>query len=802
MFVSSIKKAFWGGAYKRFSACVLLQKLLTALSALLFAGSLAYGQQLEADNLTNSIRVKLAPGIGLRDLSQKHLGDPDLWPVILRANGFSKIIDLADDQELLIPASEVRLAALALESSLKEIQKANESGAQVFAPKLISSALEFRDEALGHNRDGAYKRSISFSSKSITSAENALDKSQSSRDVAAEARLSDRQGWVEGQKPAENSWIDRPLNSILTEEEKIRTLSKSTAQIVFRDASRLRLNANSQAIIQRIRVDPLKRKQEAQISLVKGDFYAVLASEGSRNLFEVNIPDINATIDSGNFWVSHNENGSKFTNYDVKPVSITARGETLTLGRNEGAFVQKGAAPGQKIAVKGRVTLSLPEDDTIVYQNPMILTWENVDGAGGYWVEIAFDASFDRMRDSLWGLEKNQADNISLAPGIYYWRVVALDEAGLPGQRSTTRKFEVRTDAEPPFLQLRTPEPGEIFRKAAVTISGEVEKRSAVLINGVPAETDSDGRFSLVFQSLEGLNKAEIIARDVAGNETRKEISFLFLKDDRSDVTYNSSVPRDKNGVFLTAGNTLSLSGVTEKKANVAVLDPTGAQRSVTFTDEFGSFALNIPLTQLREELELRVTTQSGFSYTEKIQIRQSTQPPAFALTRPLPRITDLATLEFTAKVDAGSKVTMNGQRAEVENSTALFSVKLIKGANLLEFITTSPVGLVTVEKWTVIFDQQAPTVVSKSVKSQVKGENTFYSMRLKAKDASGLSKTARFTIRSGGREFEGVLRFNRARKRYSGGIEIPTEQGAAKPVIVVELEDVAGNKTKVKMTQ
>lgn len=52
-------------------------------------------------------------------------------------------------------------------------------------------------------------------------------------------------------------WTDRALNDILIEEEKVRTLSRSTAQITFRGESRLRLNANSQAVIQRMRVDPL-----------------------------------------------------------------------------------------------------------------------------------------------------------------------------------------------------------------------------------------------------------------------------------------------------------------------------------------------------------------------------------------------------------------------------------------------------------------------------------------------------------------------------------------------------------------
>ena len=97
-----------------------------------------------------------------------------------------------------------------------------------------------------------------------------------------------------------------------------------------------------------MRVDPLKRREEAQISLIEGDFYALLATESKRNRLEVNLPSADATIDSGSFWVSQDDDAAKFSNYDVKPVSITARGETLVLGRNEGALVPTGEAPAGK----------------------------------------------------------------------------------------------------------------------------------------------------------------------------------------------------------------------------------------------------------------------------------------------------------------------------------------------------------------------------------------------------------------------------------------------------------------------
>ena len=87
------------------------------------------------------------------------------------------------------------------------------------------------------------------------------------------------------------------MNAILIEEEKVRTLSRSTAQITFRDESRLRLNANSQALIQRMRVDPLSREEEAKVSLIEGDFYALLAGKSQRRNFELEVPEVQTQIE-------------------------------------------------------------------------------------------------------------------------------------------------------------------------------------------------------------------------------------------------------------------------------------------------------------------------------------------------------------------------------------------------------------------------------------------------------------------------------------------------------------------------
>ena len=138
---------------------------------------------------------------------------------------------------------------------------------------------------------------------------------------------------------------------MLTEEERLRTLSRSSAQITFRDDSRLRLNANSQAVIRRMRTDPLSRTEEAKVSLVEGDFYALLAGKTDRKKFEVQVPEVTTDVESRNFWVRRDDSGSKFTNFDEGVLRVAANGSAVDLGRNEGTLVRNGRQPTEKVGI-------------------------------------------------------------------------------------------------------------------------------------------------------------------------------------------------------------------------------------------------------------------------------------------------------------------------------------------------------------------------------------------------------------------------------------------------------------------
>ncbi|MHA1523795.1 MAG: FecR domain-containing protein, partial [Alphaproteobacteria bacterium] len=330
------------------------QFLIAALIALC-------GPTLSAFAAAGDVMVRFEPGADIRQIAEKYLGNSNLWPEILKATGVASIAELVPGQQIVVPVAKIRVAEEALRTSLESISLANQAGAQIFAPVEITAAIDGRDRALTKKVGGAWGEAYALANRSSTLASDAARISNASRDQSAQALLSDRNGIVEGQKPAELIWSDRDLFAKLEEEEKVRTLSRSTAQVTFRDASRLRINENSQAVIQRMRVDPLSRRQETKVNLIAGDFYALLAGNSKRNKLQIKLANVDATIESGNFWVRQEADRAKFTNYDDKAVKITSKGKSLSLGRNEGIVVGAGTGQG-KFTVLPAPVLSAPAD--------------------------------------------------------------------------------------------------------------------------------------------------------------------------------------------------------------------------------------------------------------------------------------------------------------------------------------------------------------------------------------------------------------------------------------------------------
>jgi hypothetical protein len=171
------------------------------------------------------VRVTLKEGQSLRDLALHHLGDPNLWTEILKASDLASVADAKPGVELRIPVTQVSRAGKALASALDHIQAATQAGAKVFAADQIDEAVALHERAQARRQAGDWDAVIKLAGGAEAAADKALEAAAKARDAAVEALLSDRQGEVEGRRPRDLDWGDRPVRSVLTEEERVRTLS-------------------------------------------------------------------------------------------------------------------------------------------------------------------------------------------------------------------------------------------------------------------------------------------------------------------------------------------------------------------------------------------------------------------------------------------------------------------------------------------------------------------------------------------------------------------------------------------------
>lgn len=747
----------------------------------------------EIDGPLTTVRVE--PGQSIRDLAALYLKDPDLWPQIIELSGLGSVVDVRPGIELKVPVVQVAAADDALATSLVSIQKATAEGARIFAPVEIGTAIEKRDQAVEFRTEGEWHEVVAHANEATAHADKALDISLEQRDRAAEAVLSDIHGDVEGSKPIEPGWSSRKLNDILIEFERLRTLSASTAQVTFRDLSRLRLNANSNAVIQRMRSDPLTGAETTKVSLVEGDFYALLNQLHNRADFEVEVPGVETQTTSGDFWVSHTSEASRFANYDDAAMRIEARGQTIDLGKNEGALVPANAGDLVEVAVLDRPVLFAPADREQIFNGAVTLAWQGTASAAGYWLEVAGDVDFNTMKVSEWGLTDTTRKVDGLQPGDYFWRISALDPYGLPGERSLVRTFTAVLDSTPPFLTVLTPGEDEIVREPAIRVSGESEPLARLTVNGQPVPLDETGRFEAHLDAVPGVNEVALEAVDRAGNRTEKVRRFTYRADREAEITFDPTIPADAAGRLLTRGPELGLAGSTTAEAGsrLIVRNAEGEVVADTLVQADGRFAFTVKTDEAGATYTAQIVGVSGAAEGEtSFTAMRDAEPPVITFGEPPPRATAVHWLQLWGKAGDAATLEVNGTDLALTDGSFETLLSLVPGPNPVRLVATDRVGNVAMQDLTVVLDLDPPEVGRAEVR-RTGGADDGIEIVVAATDATDLKQAAEYTLSVGGEERKGYLRYDPASGVYRE--TLPPAQGRLK-LVEVTVEDYAGNAT------
>lgn len=745
----------------------------------------------QARNLNAPLeKIAFAADDTLRGFVDRHLGDPDLWPYVLQLNNIGSPADVRDGVILALPVQQVRAADAALKHSLDIIQNATAQGAQVFAPVKIGSAVENRENALAEREVGAWRKVVDLSDIATLLAQEALEIAIAQRDRSAEAIVSDVQGDVEGRAPADQRWSDRDNRDILVEFERVRTLSGSTTQITFRDLSRLRLNANSNATIQRMRSDPLTGDEVTKVSLVNGDFYALLNQLSEKTAFEIDVPGVQTTTESTDFWVKNDQSGARFVNYDAADLEVTRGTTKVTLGENEGVVLNNSG--GKTVTVLDSPLLSQPPLAAILYSGVVDMAWGPFDGAAGYWIEVASDAGFNQMQVSEWGVEAAAFQTPQIAAGRYFWRVAALDALGLPGQWSKTNDFIIRHDTTPPFLTVLAPGDGTLSDQATIEAFGASEPDAAVLLNGAPVTLGADGSFVLAVNLEVGPNTLIVQATDLAGNISEMSQTVTYRPAAVVSIAFDANLPR-LGTVLATRSEDLVIRAQTNALFNapVNVRGAGGATVVQTLVGIDGELSFSVPVSDQRQTYTIDILAPNGaIEGSVTFDALRDQVAPAITLDLPPPKATDDPLLVVSGVSDDAVALTLNGADVALTNGRFSIELDLSPDVNRFDLRATDAVGNVTVARLQTVYDIDPPDV-SRATVRRPKGNAGPIEIEVAATDASGLRKSAPYLLEIGGRQREGFLRCDDATGLCR--ISLPPEDGKLR-LIEVAIEDYAGN--------
>lgn len=763
-----------------------------AVLVMLASVGLGTGQALaETDPMDAPLEiVEFKEGDTLRGVVGEYLRDPDLWPAVLKLNNIRSSAELVPGTELRLPVRQVAAADAALLSSLQAIQNANAEGARIFAPDEIGQAIQSRDEAVTHREVGEWREVVSYAGVARDFAREALDISIAQRDRSAEAVVSDVQGSVEGRAPVEPSWSDRTRNDILVEFERIRTLSASTTQITFRDLSRLRLNPNSNATIQRMRSDPLTGGEVTKVSLAEGDFYALLNQLSDKTTFEIDVPGIETTTNSADFWIKNDQSGARFVNYDEPGLEIERDGQTFELGENEGVVIAGTGA--QRAEVLTSPLLNLPDVGQILYSETANLSWEVFSGAEAYWLEVASDPGFNQMQISEWGIRDTAFAASGLAPARYHWRVAALDKLGLPGEWSTPRDFTLRIDNTPPFLTLMSPAAGTIATQPQIEVLGATELEATLTLDGKPLKVDGDGSFVADFALNPGENVIEVVAVDLAGNVSRRSQAVIYRPSTEVEIALSDQMAR-VGEALASRTDQLSVSASTTAEPGAAALvrDAAGNVVVQTQVGSAGAVGFTVPVIEASRTFTIQILAPGGsVEGALSFAALRDQVAPEIKLDLPPPRATSDEVLSVTGTADDAERLTLNGTDLPLLEGRFDLTVTLSPGANDFELVAVDAVGNVSVTRLSTLLDVDPPEVLSVEL-GRPQGNSGPIEIDVQARDASGLRQAAPFVISVDGAEIEGFLRCD----SVSGMCRavLPPEAGELELVELI-IEDYAGN--------
>jgi len=249
-------------------------------------------------------------------------------------------------------------------------------------------------------------------------------------------------------KPGSEPWVPAQVGTPVDERDGVRTRAQSSAELSFPDGSRLRIGELS-AVLLRAPGPHLAGVSLTSLEVQEGQAdYEMPPETATPKEVEIRVegarvrarPDPNET---SLLRIRRDAEGTGLVMVFRGAAEVEAGGATVTVAAGMGTTVPKDGSPTPPERLLPAPKPWRPVAGArLDHANPK-LSWDPVDGASTYTVDVCRDEACGEIVAHLAGMDEPQAIPEILPLADLYWRVCAVTGSGLDGLASLPRAMSV-----------------------------------------------------------------------------------------------------------------------------------------------------------------------------------------------------------------------------------------------------------------------------------------------------------------------------------------------------------------------
>lgn len=267
-------------------------------------------------------------------------------------------------------------------------------------------------------------------------------------DANPDAELTHAHRKVQARAAEVTNWAEAEVGLDLYRGWRVNTLQRASAEVTFRDTSRLEMRQNTLVIIYGA-TRSRSRSQRLQAELASGALRARLGELAGETKVEVETPSATATVEGGDALVTVDEaETSRLANHGEGETTLRARGREVRVGPKMGSKAKKGEAPTPAQPLPPAPTWEAGPPAQVIGLPGIVGQvrgrWNAVAEAESYLVQLGRAPEGGELLSTVTVDAKVRSFELrGLPPGVYYLRVSSIDADGFESPPGPPARVEL-----------------------------------------------------------------------------------------------------------------------------------------------------------------------------------------------------------------------------------------------------------------------------------------------------------------------------------------------------------------------